>query len=278
MRPLPKIVVTIFAFGFVAPFPGVRGNTEIVNFAASLSLNTPVAQASEWRVLAPTNPQTLLHVLPAPLGASIVDVCEPATFESPWACPHEAWLAVHLNEPPWSSYSMFTLRISWPASYPTNFFIDLYTPNSLGTPVHDTTNIQSRGALDASSTRTKFARIRLVNEGVLTPSRANQNRTIGPIPFFVTVEPLYLGVVPASLVPTLLFLLGLVGVTSLVVLPRISKHMFAVAERVLADSTEAKKRRRNDIPSVTLPTMIHNTYDVHIRACRALSFAVHILS
>ncbi|KAH9854357.1 hypothetical protein C2E23DRAFT_818407 [Lenzites betulinus] len=239
---LPReLIASILAFGITASLPGVRANTEIVNFEASFGPDTPIPRASEWLSLNPTNDQTLLHVLPAPLGSSIGEVCEPLSLQSLRRCPHEAWLAVDLDKSPWSSYSRFTLRISWPTSYPTDFFIDLYSPESLGAALYDGQGVPPRGASDTASTRTKFARIRLISDGVLTPSPSNQNRTIEPVPCIVIVEPLYLGVVPASLVPTLLFLFGLVGITGFVALPRISKHLFAIADRIRVE--HAKKYR-----------------------------------
>ncbi len=55
-------------------------------------------------------------VLPAPLGTTVADVCEPAKESSLAGCPHELWLSIGTEEPRWAAYTKFTLRISWPAS------------------------------------------------------------------------------------------------------------------------------------------------------------------
>ena len=52
-------------------------------------------------------------VLPAPFGTPLQEVCNLDTVDYP--CPHELWLALDLTRD-WSTYSTFTLRLSWAAS------------------------------------------------------------------------------------------------------------------------------------------------------------------
>lgn len=62
--------------------------------------------------------------------------------------------------------------------------------------------------------RRKYARIQLVNTGVLNPTHEaalkgqDPNVLPGPVPIIVTLEPLWFGVLPASVVPTLFVLVG----------------------------------------------------------------------
>ncbi len=196
----------------------------------------------------------MLRVLPAPLDTHISTVCEPLSAETLGSCPHEAWLAIDSDESAWSQYSKFTLRISWPASvghirrplpaetnafpqFPAGFFVDLYAPEDL-----PSTSQKSRNR--HTLTRRKFARIRLISEGVFTPSPSNEGRAIESVPFIVAVEPLLLGVVPQSLLPTLLLLLALVVVAGSFVLPRILKHLFAAADQVRIETAQAAEKRR----------------------------------
>ncbi|KAI0370030.1 hypothetical protein BV20DRAFT_995650 [Pilatotrama ljubarskyi] len=240
MRLPRELFAIVLAFCTVVPTHFVSGNTEIVNFDASPSTNILFPQTLDWPVLNPTTPHKLLRVLPASVDTPITSVCEPITAGQ---CENEKWLSLDLDEQPWLPYSKFTLRISWPASHPAEFYIELHSPESLASVVPDANDVQEDPP-NLSSTRRKYARIRVIHQGVLTPSRSNQNRTVKPVPFEVIVEPLYLGVIPASLVPTLVFLLVLVGVTAFVVLPRIQAYVFAVASQVRSEAAFAEERRK----------------------------------
>ena len=83
-----------------------------------------------------------------------------------------------------------------------------------------------------------------MHTGVFTPSPQNANRTIEPVPFIVLVEPLYLGVLPTSLVPTLAFLLAVVTAADFVVLPRVNRIVFAAAEQVKVEIVSARDHKR----------------------------------
>ena len=83
-----------------------------------------------------------------------------------------------------------------------------------------------------------------MHSGVFTPSPQNANRTVEPVPFIALVEPLYLGVLPASLVPTLAFLFAVVTVAGTVVLPRVNRVVFAAAEQVKAEIVSARDHKK----------------------------------
>ena len=76
-------------------------------------------------------------------------------------------------------------------------------------------------------TRRMYARIRAVNTGVRNP--LSQAPVISTVPFALRLEPLYLGVVPASVVPVVLFLLPVVFITGYFMAPRIHGYMASVA-------------------------------------------------
>ncbi|KAJ3008621.1 hypothetical protein NUW54_g3084 [Trametes sanguinea] len=222
----------------------VMANTEIVNFDASPVRNVELPEVLDWFLVGPSNSQLMLRVQPAPVDTSITTLCEPVAGQTTIGkCGHEAWLRLDLDATPWSSYSKFTLRISWPAMYPADFYIDLHSPASLASLLHaaDQDN-NERESSATPPTRRKFARIRMIHAGVFTPS--SSNRTIEAVPFIVTVEPLYLGVLPASLVPTVLVLLSVVGVAGFIVYPWISRYLFGVAEQVKREATTAGKHRK----------------------------------
>ena len=66
--------------------------------------------------LRPHDSEKLVEVQPAPVDTPLQDVCDPVTASSLGKCPHELWLLLGLDDPAWSSYSKFTLRVSSPAS------------------------------------------------------------------------------------------------------------------------------------------------------------------
>ncbi|KAJ8472333.1 hypothetical protein ONZ51_g8584 [Trametes cubensis] len=222
-----------------------RANTEIVNFDASQAAELLLTETNEWPVLSPSPEEALLHVQPAPVGTPIASVCEPVSRHESGGCPHETWLAIDLDASPWLSYSKFTLRVSWPAMHPADFFIDVYSPEQLAKHLGHSNAVPNRsGKPTTALTRKKFARIRVVHTGVFTPSPQNANRTVEPVPFIVLVEPLYLGVLPASLVPTLAFLLAVVVVAGTVVLPRVNRVVFTAAEQVKAEIVSARDHKK----------------------------------
>ena len=75
-----------------------------------------------------------------------------------------------------------------------------------------------------------YARIRVVDTGVLTPTRENiqSTPTPPPVPFMLIVEPLYLGVIPESVLPTLKLLVPVV-VIALLLVPYVNRYLDGVA-------------------------------------------------
>jgi hypothetical protein len=101
---------------------------------------------------------------------------------------------------------------------------------------HDATWITEPTHLE---TRNMYARIRPINVGVLAPwaQRAiSLNRTLGralkdygKVEFITILEPLRLGGVAETLLPTIAFLIPLVLVASFVVFPRIHLYIEGIA-------------------------------------------------
>ncbi|KAK0234237.1 hypothetical protein IW262DRAFT_1291106 [Armillaria fumosa] len=166
-------------------------NTEIANFYASSDVQAPVAVGKEWAALSASENQRQYEIIPAPLGTPLTAVCP----SSP--CRHELWLKLDLSNDDWQQFTKFTLRISWAAYDPADFLIDIIDGDAI-----------SSGKSTDPPTRLKYARIRLVDTGVVTPGISVDRPTA--VPFTVILEPLYFGVLPASVVPTLYFLIAVV--------------------------------------------------------------------
>lgn len=76
--------------------------------------------------------------------------------------------------------------------------MDIYDPSSLGTfATKDTSS-------NTEKTRRKYARIQMVHSGVLTPGIVLDDNSRYNVPFILTLEPLYFGVLPKSVVPVVL--------------------------------------------------------------------------
>ncbi|KAJ7492170.1 hypothetical protein FB451DRAFT_519483 [Mycena latifolia] len=191
----------------------VLGNTEIINFDAALRPTAPQLRAQPWPTLRAA-PRTTTHwtLVPAPLGTPRAEVCAPAPAEPYVACAHELWLVLELTK-----YERFTLRLSYAASSPTDFLIDVLDPRDAAS-LHHLSTTDSYGG----RTSTKYGRIRALDTGVRTPP---YNRTeTEPVEFVLVLEPLYLGMLPATVVPFLLMaapVLALAGA----VLPRVQTYI-----------------------------------------------------
>ncbi|KIJ06778.1 hypothetical protein PAXINDRAFT_177736 [Paxillus involutus ATCC 200175] len=196
----------------------VAANTEIINFLPSRehTIDLSSAVVGNWSNLHHSDNERQWALQPAALHTPLHQVCEiddeTALSERPFSCPHELWVILDLDDKEWESYTTFTLRLSWAASAPADFSIEIYSPEA-----------------QAPTTRSKYARIRVVNAGVLTPgARPQVPRTSSDapanlaveyepdsVPFIVILEPLYLGVLPASLLPTVCFLIPILLVAAM---------------------------------------------------------------
>ncbi|KAL5519535.1 hypothetical protein ACEPAH_1218 [Sanghuangporus vaninii] len=242
MRPA-RSVPAIFqrAFLFIVAFASfATGNTEIRNFDASTSRHGPqdsdLSQVTSLRSIIRSQLHAELHelnvtrneqsfrVVPAPLGTSLQSVCESQSGVPGQGCPNELWLELDLSSQEWLYYERFTIRLSWPAFYPTDFDIQLLYPEDLVVYMYSRfgvlgrhfgeNNILSENNAPHTS-RTIFVRVRLVDTGVRPPFRSKPDELPIPdhtdqsafeaVPFNVIVEPLLLGVLPATVVPTIIF-------------------------------------------------------------------------
>jgi hypothetical protein len=121
------------------------------------------------------------------------------------------------------------------AKSPADFRIDIHSPAQLAS---------DQGAIptaDPRSIRRAFARIRAVSTGVLTPwSGVNVSAIPGDVSFNVILEPLLFGVLPRSLVPTILFLLSALAIAACAA-PIIHRYIRAEAETARDELSAARK-------------------------------------
>ncbi|KAG6811459.1 hypothetical protein H0H92_007282 [Tricholoma furcatifolium] len=186
-------------------------NTEIVNFHVPEVYNEEISFTKNWPKLSFSDNEREWTMPPAPLGTPITEICASQSTTN-YTCPHELWLALDLARD-WSTYSSFTLRLSYPASYPAEFSLDIFDPKSLSAhfKLQSEREHHPQGSYSSSSAtqaRLRYARIRLVDTGVLTPRpkthvTSTEKITPTPVPFILILEPLYFGVLPPIVVPAL---------------------------------------------------------------------------
>ncbi|GLB43550.1 hypothetical protein LshimejAT787_1400620 [Lyophyllum shimeji] len=209
----------------------VLANTEIVNFRISEAQDLELSITNEWPKLNHTHNASEWNILPATLGTPLGRVCEDKPHRTSdsngHACPHELWVVLDLTRD-WNIHSSFTLRLSRPASYPADFSIQIYDPKSLS--AHFGIQPQPRHARSSRQARHRYARIRAVNTGVLTPTPESQTKPAVPvpIPFILVLERLYFGVLPPSIIPVLAFIV-FACLAAVWVVPKIVKHLEGIA-------------------------------------------------
>lgn len=225
---------------------GAAANTEIINFKSDLqhSVDLPQAVVGNWATLNSSLNERRWAVQPAPLGTPLHEVCETdvkSTSASPVACPHELWITLDLDDANWRDYGAFTLRLSWAASTPADFLIELYSPETVSTFLSNNQQQQRQITLSEGApsfregppliTRTKYARIRVVDAGVPTPQiqldrpkPRSSDRVVEPIHFILILEQLYWGFLPASQLPTICFLIPVLLAAAMAV-PRLLAYL-----------------------------------------------------
>ncbi|KAF5385150.1 hypothetical protein D9615_001084 [Tricholomella constricta] len=246
----------------------VVANTEIVNIRVTETHDVEIPFTKDWSVetshtaykLDASRRPTLNHthndrqwtVLPAPYGTPLKQACEeqtPSTLDSRrHPCPHELWVLLDLTRD-WSTHSSFTLRLSWPAPYPADFSIQIYDSEALlsrfGVKPEQPRHTSS--ALHAGQ-RYRFAHIRLVDTGVLTPTPKSYTDATKPaeaepipVPFILVLEPLYFGVLPPSVLPVLGFI-ALACVAAGLAVPKILDHLNSIAVQARKELAVNEKR------------------------------------
>ncbi|KAF8640371.1 hypothetical protein AX17_000042 [Amanita inopinata Kibby_2008] len=194
----------------------VLANTEIVNFATADSFPPlPFSAASpSWPILSQTYPEHRFNITAAPS----LSLCNDDDQHS----PYHVWAVLEMTNSKWSSYSKYTLRISWPAMFPTEFSIKLYS--------------------SASDPRVKYARVRAVFDGVFTPANtgthpflpyrtASDDTQWDTVPFFLILEPLYFGILPESVFPALLAIVAVSFVAYKFVALPVDRYLQKLAEQ-----------------------------------------------
>ncbi|KAF6754192.1 hypothetical protein DFP72DRAFT_899629 [Ephemerocybe angulata] len=217
---------SLLSFLFLT-FTLALANTEIVNFEANAARNFDIWFVREWPTLNHAQPRLEWNLtanpLDTPKSAVNKDPCVRLYHWSPTTVPEnciqELWLAVDLDAKPWASYTKFTVRLSWSAEYPVDAYLKIFDSSDIaplprpGPP----RRLRNRPRSTNYHVRRKFARIQLVNTGVLNPKHElaksqDPNVLPHPVPLIIQLEPLIFGVLPESMVPTVFAIIGAAGV------------------------------------------------------------------
>lgn len=141
---------------------------------------------------------------------------------------------MHLTEHP---------LIQW-GQFPADFLLKVVGDEEL--PSDLPINPVPHASVTPPSTRRRYARIRAINTGVLTPSPlrpTGATNTSGSIvPFILILEPLYLGILPASVAPTIFFLIPVVALAVLAI-PKANTLLSEFASLARKERTGHLKRQ-----------------------------------
>jgi hypothetical protein len=98
-----------------------------------------------------------------------------------------------------------------------------------------------------STTRLKYARIRVVDTGIRRPTPDLPESAAQTIPFILVLEQLYLGVLPASLLPTVCFLIPVLSCAALATPWILSylDHFIKQARQELRDFSTAQRKKEH---------------------------------
>ncbi|KAK1235279.1 hypothetical protein PQX77_001501 [Marasmius sp. AFHP31] len=154
-------------------------------------------------------------------------------------CQNEVWLKLALDEDEWQSFSKFTLRVSWPANYPTDFSIDVLSPEAVASHFHLQPS-ESISSVNNVPTRVTYARITALHTGIVVPAMSHIQPKL--VPFVVILEGLHFGVLPESVAPVVLFL-AVILLGLYFVVPKVVRGVERVAQDARLELTEMKGKR-----------------------------------
>jgi len=222
---------------FFGSWVTVIANTEISNFVATDGQEIVIPQTSKWPTLQPGANEIESSLEWSPH----VDTKLQDPVWDPKSSSDEMWVTLDLDHQRWRNHSKFTLRLSWPASSPASFFIQFYTSESLLSAISSSQHSSSVGTNTYTRKETRsrrmYAHIRVVGEadGISTSEHTQH------IAFNIILEPLIMGVLPASVQPIVLTLVFVVSVAALIV-PWINRYLERLADKARAEATTVNKQ------------------------------------
>jgi len=157
------------------------------------------------------------------------------------------WMVLDLDQDEWRRYSKFTLRLSWPASSPANFFVHVHSPESLlawlSQGQHNSTArlVPVEHVITGHRKRRKYAHISVL-DGTSGPPVSAQPAYSSPpkrVAFRIILEPLIMGVLPASMQHTALVLVLVASAAALAV-PWINGYLEQVAQKAISETRQAE--------------------------------------
>lgn len=120
----------------------------------------------------------------------------------------------------------------WIGQSPADFDVEVKSAEALSSKLPEDT--QGCDISVRKRSRQMYARVRVVDAGVRTPiaDGSHEHATPEPVPVILILEPLYLGVLPTSVLPTVAFVGVVILITACWVVPLVQKIMCAVADKV----------------------------------------------
>ncbi|KAG8796714.1 hypothetical protein FRC12_005808 [Ceratobasidium sp. 428] len=233
------------------------GNTEIINFT---SLSSPAVDVEtkltgvSWEKLDVESGTRQFELTLAPYRQAWSNVCEAEI------CEHEVFVKLELGEDRTNGFSIlkqrprYSLRISWPASTPVDFDVKAYTPAELHallssrSPGNSNDQSYSSSSPSSGQTRVMYAHIRARDAGVRAPPHRAWHflppLILPPsnpptVSFHLVLDPLLLGFIPKSVMPTVWMLLAAV-VIGVCLAGRLTTYLETIAVKANKQIRESK--------------------------------------
>ncbi|RXW24578.1 hypothetical protein EST38_g1320 [Candolleomyces aberdarensis] len=250
-------------------------NTEIANFEVTQDRNFDIWFVRQWPSLNYTDSVLHYNLTANPLGTPRNEVNKgPCTRLYHWTpettpekCLQELWIALEHDDENWLNYDKFTLRLSYSASvrvllssppsllylherkFPVKAYLKIFDASDIAPLPRPGPPRRFRNRrMNKYHVRRKFARIQLVNTGVLNPkselAESGQDPTTlpGPVPIIVRLEPLMFGVIPQSVIPTIFALAGAVVVGTFVARAMVGRLRGEAEQYAATTESESKEK------------------------------------
>ncbi|KAJ1310704.1 hypothetical protein OPQ81_009229 [Rhizoctonia solani] len=197
---------------FFTPLGVVYGNTEILNFESTLSLDVPGLNVSRHSIDSRSTTR-LFSLELAPHQASWSDMCDTVNN-----CPYEVFIKLDLEKSHDGRFfagaekPKYSLRVSFPPSPPAQFKVEVLTPiQAYEILAKRAGSIPAAQIIqDPPQTRTMYARVRARYAGVAVPQEMYWHifpplvaKPSNHARFHLILDPLLLGFVPKSVVPVI---------------------------------------------------------------------------
>ncbi|KZT42702.1 hypothetical protein SISSUDRAFT_1041333 [Sistotremastrum suecicum HHB10207 ss-3] len=119
--------------------------------------------------------------------------------------------------------------------------MDLYEPSEVHQRI-TTLSSKSHNHQVSTPTLQKYLRIKARQFGIPVPKKAKENIALH-VPCHLVLEPLYFGILPHTLIPTIFFMIPVIYIAIYHITPPILREFQALANKANAELAQKRKRK-----------------------------------